>query len=157
VDGQAATVAKLHFLGDYTLASFSFGADSSGNGTLITDPPSSTKLTSANTNTSAVEFTNSGTSTETAVLQPAGHGIQQVLGFLLNGRDVLDLQSVLAGAAGDPTLADIGSYITASDSGGNTTLACDPTGHGHGSAFATLDGVTTTLSGLLAHHALSLG
>jgi len=157
VNGVAATVGALHFTGTYTLASFAFAADSTGSGTVITDPPATAKITAANTSTSAAEFTNVGTATETVALLPAGNGIEQVLGFKANGLDVIDLKNVLAGASGQPTLADIGNYITATDSDGSTTLYYDPTGHGHGAAFAVLEGVNSTIGGLLSHHALSLG
>lgn len=158
VNGKVASYA-LNFAGTYTAASFALSADASGQGTIITDPPSPTPtpISTANTSTTSMAFTNLGSATETAALVPAGNGAEQVFGFRLKGLDVLDLGRVLADAAGHPTLADIGGYITASFAGGDTTLAYDPTGHGHGTAFAVLEGVHTTVAGLLAHHALSLG
>ncbi len=156
VNGQATTVAKLHFAGTYTAASFAFAVDSSGQGTLITDPPVSAQITPQTLGAASVAFTNTGSGLESAVLPGAGNGVVQVFGFSPNGQDVLDLRKILASADGHPSLADLGNYITASVTGGNTTLSYDPTGHGGGSAFAVLDGVNTTMSSLLAHHALSL-
>ena len=48
-------------------------------------------------------------------------------------------------------LTNVGKYITASASGGNTTLYVDPTG-GHGTpyAFASLQGVSATVAQLVA-------
>jgi hypothetical protein len=157
VNGQATTVAQLHFAGSYSAGSFLFAADNAGTGTIITDPPTHAKITAANVGTASAAFTNSGGGIETAVLAPAGNGIEAVSGFRLNGIDVLDLRQVLAGAAGHPNLTDIGNYISASVAAGNTTLFYDPAGGGHGGAFAVLDGVSTTMNALLAHHALSLG
>jgi hypothetical protein len=155
VSGITATVAQLHFKGTYSLASFTFAADASTNGTIITDPPA--KITSTNTNVTTYHFSNAHGATETALLPAAGGGLEQITGFKLTGHDVLDLRVLFANAAGHPSLAGLGGYLTASQSAGNTTLYYDASGHGHGGAFATLEGVSTTVAGLLAHHALSLG
>lgn len=157
VGGLTTTLAQLHFSGSYTTASFKFATDASGNGTNITDPPMVAAVTPANTSVARFTFTNTGSAVQTAMLAPAGSGIEAIAGFALNGHDVLDLARVLAGASGPPTLANLGSYVTAAAAGGDTTLSYDATGHGHGAAFATLDGMTTTMAALLGHHAFSLG
>jgi hypothetical protein len=94
---------------------------------------------------------------ETVLLLPASPGIpaQQIYGFALNVGDNLELAKILAGTAASPTLSNIADYITVTDGNGNTTLSLDPTGHGGaGTPFAVLEGVTATLSQLLAANAL---
>ena len=67
--------------------------------------------------------------------------------------DVLDLTRTLAGTAVAADLSNIGRFIQSTTSGGNTTLYVDPTGNGGSPyAFATLQGVTTTIGTLLAQH-----
>jgi hypothetical protein len=94
---------------------------------------------------------------ETVLLNPAAPGIptQQINGFALNAGDTLELAKILSGTQASPTLSNIANYITVTESGGNTTLALDPTGHGGaGTPFAVLEGVTATLSQLLVANAL---
>ncbi len=97
-------------------------------------------------------FTNVGTAAETIAVTGAG---EQVIGnFSYAYPDTLDLSALLAGTAAAHELSLIGDFLTAQDSGGNTTLLFDPTGHGGGAAVAVLTGVTTNVGQLMIHHAL---
>jgi hypothetical protein len=69
---------------------------------------------------------------------------------------VIELRNTLNYTNANPDLSNIGNYITAVQSGGNTILYLDKTGTAHlGTAFAVLEGVNITVSQLLADHALA--
>ncbi len=85
-----------------------------------------------------------------------GVGPEQISGFALGAGDNLELANILNKTLALPNLSDIAQFITATDSGGNTILSVDVTGHGlAGTPFAVLEGTSLTLSQLLAGHALS--
>jgi hypothetical protein len=71
--------------------------------------------------------------------------------------DVLDLSRTVAGLSVGSNFANLSNYVTASTTGSNTTLWVDPTGgQAAPTAFAVLDGVTTTVSQLISGQHLSL-
>ncbi len=74
-----------------------------------------------------------------------------IAGFTLAGQDTLGLARTLAGATVPVTLANLGQFVTASISGGDTLLAVDPSGGaGVPRSFAVLSGVHTSVAALLA-------
>jgi hypothetical protein len=94
---------------------------------------------------------------ETVDLLPSAPGIgpQRIIGFDPTKSDVLQLRAILNPTTALADLSNIGDYITVAVVGGNTILSVDATGSGlSGVAFAELVGVSTTLSQLLADHAL---
>jgi beta-glucanase (GH16 family) len=104
-----------------------------------------------------MNFIHGGNGNDTFVLNAAGQGLDTIFGFALANSDKLDLTRTLASVASSVDLTNVGTYITASTSGGNTTLYVDPTG-GHGTpyAFASLQGVTATVAQLVAHGDLTV-
>jgi Ca2+-binding RTX toxin-like protein len=104
-----------------------------------------------------MNFLHGGNGNDTFVLNAAGQGLDTIFNFALANSDKLDLTRTLAGVASSVDLTNVGTYITASTSGGNTTLYVDPTG-GHGTpyAFASLQGVTATVAQLVAHGDLTV-
>jgi hypothetical protein len=88
---------------------------------------------------------------ETVCLQSASHGVQQLVGFNAAKGDVIGVDDILETTLAHDDLSDVANYITSVVSGGNTTLYFDPTGKGlQGSAFAVLQGVSTTVAQLVA-------
>ncbi len=104
-----------------------------------------------------MNFIHGGNGNDTFVLNAAGQGLDTIFGFALANSDKLDLTRTLASVASSVDLTNVGTYITASTSGGNTTLSVDPTG-GHGTpyAFASLQGVTATVAQLVAYGDLTV-
>jgi len=104
-----------------------------------------------------MNFIHGGNGNDTFVLNAAGQGLDTIFGFALANSDKLDLTRTLASVASSVDPTNVGTYITASTSGGNTTLYVDPTG-GHGTpyAFASLQGVTATVAQLVAHGDLTV-
>jgi beta-glucanase (GH16 family) len=102
-----------------------------------------------------MNFIHGGNGNDTFVLNAAGQGLDTIFGFAVSNSDKLDLTRTLASVAPSVDLTNVGSYITASTSGGNTTLYVDPTG-GHGTpyAFASLQAISATVAQLVAHHDL---
>jgi beta-glucanase (GH16 family) len=102
-----------------------------------------------------MNFLHGGRGNDTFVLNGAGQGLDTIWGFSTTNSDKLDLTRTLANVASQVDLTNVGSYITASTSGGNTTLYVDPTG-GHGTpyAFALLEGVSATVQQLVGHGSL---
>ncbi len=100
---------------------------------------------------------NGGNGNDTFMLNGVNQGSDLLTGFKVAAHDVLDISRTLAGASGTVDLTNVGNYITASQSGGNTILSVDPTG-GHGTpyAFATLQGVVTDIPTLLSYGDLKL-
>jgi hypothetical protein len=95
---------------------------------------------------------------ETVDVLPIKTGIaaQTLIGFNPDAADVLELHSVLNATLANPNLSDITNYVTAKTVNGNTVLSVDPTGSGGaGTAFAVLQGISVTMSQLLADGALS--
>jgi hypothetical protein len=87
-------------------------------------------------------------------LNGAGQGLDTIGGFTPWNGDVLDLSRTLAGMNVAPDLSNLGLFVSATSSNGNTTLYVDPSG-GQGAtpvAFATLTGSVTTLATLVANH-----
>ena len=96
---------------------------------------------------------NGGAGNDVFIMNGATQGKDTINGFKLGIADVLDLTRTLAGTAVAADLSNIGRFIQSTTSGGNTTLYVDPTGNGGSPyAFATLQGVTTTIGTLLAQH-----
>jgi hypothetical protein len=62
----------------------------------------------------------------------------------------------LAGLNVASNLSNLGSYVTAVTQGGSTTLLVNPSGSGTASAFVQLNGVNTTVAGLVNGHNISL-
>jgi hypothetical protein len=88
---------------------------------------------------------------ETVCLQSPSHGVQQLVGFNAAKGDVIGVDDILETTLAHDDLSDVADYITSVVSGGNTTLYFDPTGKGlRGSAFAVLQGVSTTVAQLVA-------
>jgi hypothetical protein len=88
---------------------------------------------------------------ETICLQSPSHGVQQLVGFNAAKGDVIGVDDILETTLAHADLSDVGDYITSVVSGGSTTLYFDPTGKGlQGSAFAVLQGVSTTVAQLVA-------
>lgn len=84
-----------------------------------------------------------------------GIGPQLLYGFNAASGDNLELANILNKTLALPNLSDIGQFISVTDSGGNTTVSVDATGHGlAGTPFAVLEGTSLTLSQLLAANAL---
>jgi len=92
-------------------------------------------------------------------LNPSPHSpAQQIQNFSLGNGDVIDFAKVLANANVHTDMTHIANFVTATQSGTSTVLSLDPTGAGHvGTAFAVLQQTSTTMSALLANHALSMG
>ena len=100
-------------------------------------------------------ITADGSSGNAFLTGAAGRGVLSISGFATG--DTLDLAATLAGANVAADLSNLGSFVTATSSGGSTTLLVDPTGgHGVASAFAVLTGVNTTVANLVANHGVSL-
>ena len=101
---------------------------------------------------------NSTARLSTFMLNGSGQGLTTINGFTPLANNALDLTRTLAGVdiAGD--LSNLSNYITSSVSSGSTTLFVDPTG-GAGTpyAFVTLQGVSTSVSALLAAHDFKVG
>jgi hypothetical protein len=88
---------------------------------------------------------------ETICLQSPSHGVQRLAGFNPANGDVIGVDDILELTTAQTNLSDVGKYITSAVSGGSTTLYFDPTGHGvQGSAFAVLQGVSTSVAQLVA-------
>jgi Ca2+-binding RTX toxin-like protein len=104
-----------------------------------------------------MNFLNGGTGSDTFYLNGPNQGLDTITGFSPTIHDVLNLSRTLAAATTAVDLTNVGNFITAVASGGNTTLYVDETG-GHGTpvAFAVLDGVTTTVAQLVANNDLKL-
>jgi beta-glucanase (GH16 family) len=101
---------------------------------------------------------NGGNGYDTLRLNGAGQGLDTITGFSPWNGDVLDLSRTLAGLNVASDLSNLGTFISATSSNGNTTLYVDPSG-GQGAtpvAFAVLEGSVTTLSTLVANHDISL-
>jgi hypothetical protein len=95
---------------------------------------------------------------ETAVLgRPEPSAPSAILNnFNPTNGDLIELKNTLNYTTANPDLSNIANYITAVQSGGNTTLYLDKTGTAHlGTAFAVLEGVNITVSQLVADHALA--
>jgi hypothetical protein len=88
------------------------------------------------------------------VTNAAGQGLETISGF--TSGDVLDLAHTLAGLNVASNLSNLGSYVTAVTQGGSTTLLVNPSGSGTASAFVQLNGVNTTVAGLVNGHNISL-
>jgi Ca2+-binding RTX toxin-like protein len=104
-----------------------------------------------------MNFLHGGSGNDTFVLNGSGQGLDTITGFQLTNHDLLDLTRTLASVASSVDLTNVGTYITATTAGGNTTLYVDPTG-GHGTpyAFAVLDGVSATVAQLVAYNDLKV-
>jgi beta-glucanase (GH16 family)/Ca2+-binding RTX toxin-like protein len=102
-----------------------------------------------------MNFLHGGNGNDTFVLNGANQGLDTITGFALTNHDKLDLSRTLASVAASVSLANVGMFITALASGGNTTLSVDLTG-GHGTpyAFASLQGVIVTMAQLVANNDL---
>jgi hypothetical protein len=86
---------------------------------------------------------------------PPGIAPQQIIGFNPDAADVLELRNILNPTTASANLSDVGDFINANTVNGNTILSVDHTGLGEpGVAFAQLDGVSLTVSQLLADGAL---
>jgi beta-glucanase (GH16 family) len=101
---------------------------------------------------------NSGNGYDTLRLNGAGQGLDTISGFTPWNGDVLDLSRTLAGTNAAADLSNLGLFVSATSSNGNTTLYVDPTGGQGGTpvAFATLLGSVTTLSTLVANHDITV-
>jgi beta-glucanase (GH16 family) len=97
---------------------------------------------------------NSGSGYDTLRLNGAGQGLDRITGFTPWNGDVLDLSRTLAGLNVATDLSNLGTFVSATSSNGNTTLYVDPSGGQGGTpvAFAVLEGSVTTLSTLVANH-----
>jgi len=84
-----------------------------------------------------------------------GIGPQIINGFNPANACILELTNILNATTAHPDLSDITNFITVTNTDGNTILSVDPTGQGlAGTAFAVLQGVTLSLSQLLADNAI---
>ena len=99
-----------------------------------------------------------GTTQEQVVLHLAGDDV--TAGFNVGGNDVLRLGSLLSEAHLNlnGSLSQLGTYLHATSSSGNTSLSFDASGAfaGHQTEVANLTGITTTLANLQSHSVLSL-
>lgn len=102
-----------------------------------------------------MNFIHGGSGNDVFVLNGANQGLDTIFGFTLTNHDKLDLSRTLGSVASAVDVTNVGKFITAASSGGNTTLFVDPTG-GHGTpyAFASLQGVTATVAQLVAYNDL---
>jgi hypothetical protein len=100
---------------------------------------------------------NSGSRLSTFKLNGAGQGLTTINGFAPTAGNVLDLTRTLAGVSIASDLSNISKYITSSVANGSTSLYVDPTG-GTGTpyAFLSLQGVSTSVSALVAAHDLKV-
>ena len=88
------------------------------------------------------------------VTNAAGQGLETISGF--TSGDVLDLSHTLAGLNVASNLSNLGSYVTTVTQGSSTTLLVNSSGSGTASAFVQLNGVNTTVAGLVNGHNVSL-
>ena len=90
------------------------------------------------------------------LLKPeAGEGPEQINGFDPAKGDALQLQKILNPTTAAPDLSNVQDYISAKTVDGDTILSLDPAGTGQpGTPFAQLNGVSLTVSQLLADNAL---
>jgi HPt (histidine-containing phosphotransfer) domain-containing protein len=142
-----ATIAQLTFNGSYTLGNFSV----SNNGLYILDPPVTAAMTGGS---STPTFINAAAGNQVIAMPVAGAGVDDISGFSLTNGDVLDFTAALKGAAWHGDLTQVGNFVTTVANASDTDLYLDPTGHGHGSMVAALDGVNTTVASLLTHNAI---
>jgi hypothetical protein len=145
-----ATIAQLTFNGSYTLGNFSV----SNNGLYVLDPP----VTAATTGgSSTLAFISAAAGNQVIAMPAAGLGLDDIGGFSLTNGDVLDFTAALKGTAWHGDLTQVGNLIAAVANGSETDLYLAPTGPGHGSTVAVLEGVHTTVASLLAHDAIRIG
>jgi beta-glucanase (GH16 family) len=100
-------------------------------------------------------ITTDGSANDKFVLNAANQGLTTITGFNTAANNILDLQRTLAGTNIKSDLSNIASFITAANTGANTTLYVNPTGAG-ATAFAVLNGVHVTVAQLQAAHEFSL-
>jgi beta-glucanase (GH16 family) len=95
----------------------------------------------------------SGNGYDTLRLNGAGQGLDTITGFTPWDGDVLDLSRTVAGLNVAADMSNLGTFISATSSNGNTTLYVDPSGGQGGTpvAFAVLEGSVTTLATLVAN------
>lgn len=101
---------------------------------------------------------NGGSGNDTFVLNAVGKGTDTINGFSTTNSDVIDLTKALGGLGIKADLSNLGSYLTAKTSGGNTTLMVDTAGRHGGTvqAVAVLEGVSTSVTNLISHHSLKV-
>jgi hypothetical protein len=101
-------------------------------------------------------ITADGSSGNVFYVNGAGQGTTTINGFNTVG-DVLDLSAALSGVAIAADMSNLGTYVTASVTAGNTTLWIDPTGgSATPAAFVVLNGISASLPQLIAAHDISL-
>jgi beta-glucanase (GH16 family) len=101
---------------------------------------------------------NDGNGYDTLRLNGAGQGLDTITGFTPWDGDVLDLSRTLTGLNVAADLSNLGMFVSATSSNGNTTLYVDPSGGQGGTpvAFALLAGSVTTLATLVANHDITV-
>jgi hypothetical protein len=90
----------------------------------------------------------------TIVLPGAGHGSDNIFGWITQNADTFDLRPALAQTGWNGDAATIGNYVQVSMAGNNAIVSIDPDGTAgaNGQMVATLnDAVGTSLNSLLVH------
>ena len=94
-------------------------------------------------------------SDNTIVMPGAGHGFDDVFGYVLQNGDTLDFTAALAGTAWNGSQASLGDFLHVSESGANAMLSISATADGSAVAVAKLEGAgDVSLATLLAHATL---
>jgi hypothetical protein len=122
---------------------------------LVFDP---TAVTVAAHGGTVLQFRSEGNETAMLPSNPAHRGYATLQDFSSAKGDALDLANTFANNNVSPTMADLGNYISAVQSGGSTTLWFDATGSGHGGGveLASLQNTSVSFAGLVAQGALHL-
>jgi len=95
---------------------------------------------------------NDSGSNNTIVMPGAGHGFDNVFGYVLQNSDLLDFRAALAGTSWNGSQATLGSYLQVTNSGANAIISLSTTSGGAATQIADLEGAgQVSLSTLLAH------
>jgi len=78
-----------------------------------------------------------------------GQGVDTIKDFSVAQGDHLDIGDILQGF--DPLTSALHNFVNVVNSGGNTTVQVDPTGHGAFQNVAVLEGVTIDINTLASH------
>jgi hypothetical protein len=95
---------------------------------------------------------NDSGSKNTIVLPAAGHGFDNIFGYVLQNGDLLDFRTALGKTSWNGTQASLGSYLHVTNSGSNAIVSLSNASGGSATQIANLEGAgQVTLATLLAH------